>query len=223
MVVKLSLKIPDETQRKQCLTQLQAKVEKTLAPYRNEQWADDLETKFDDQVQSLTQNPLQAWLSDRAEDLGGVSDQVITAAVIVICSSISTAATWLIEIIGLMTAFGGPLVIAVCLFPKFEEAWKPWLTGLTGIGGISLLYKFSIGLVSMQMLNSTGPVEMIGPICLALLGIFLITGFAAGGGVAAFQVGQGIFASGGGGLGRAGGEVVKGLGGGVTRLARRRS
>lgn len=217
------LKIPNEEQRNQCLTQLQAKVEKTLAPYRNEQWAEEVETKFDDQVQSITQNPVQAWFSDRAEDLGGVSDQVITAAIIIICSSISTAATWLIEIIGLMTAIVGPLVIAVCLLPKFEESWKPWLTGIAAVGGISMLYKFSIGLVGMQVLNSTGPVEMIGPICLALVGLVLITGFATGGGVAAFQIGQSTLSLGGGGLARAGGEVAKGLGGGATRLARRRS
>lgn len=192
------LKLANQTQREQCLSELQAKLDKALAPYRAEQWAQELENKFDDQVQSLTQNPVEAWLSDRIEDLGGLSDQVTTSGIIVICSSVSTAASWLIEIIGLMTAFVGPLVIAVCLFPKFEEAWKPWMVGMVGIGAVSLLYKFAIGLVSIQVLNSTGPIELIGPICLALLGLALIASFVTGGGVAAFQVGQSAFSAGGG-------------------------
>ena len=219
------LKNANEAERNECLSQLQAKLDKTIAPYRDEQWAQDIKSKLDEQVHSLTENGVEAWLSDRMEQLGnlfgGLSDQVITSAILIICNVISIAATWLMEIIGLMTAFVGPMVIAFCLFPKFEEAWKPWIVGMVGVGGVSLLYKFSIGLVSIQVLNSTGPVQMIGPVCLALLGIVLVASFVLGGGVAAFQVGQSALAAGGATGARAGAGFVGGSARRVGKLLRR--
>lgn len=212
------LKNVNEAERKECLTQLQAKLENTLAPYRNEQWAQNLENKFDDGVRSLTQSGIEAWFSKGMEQIGnffgGLTDQVVTSAILIICSVTSTASSWLIEIIELMTAFIGPLVISFCLFPKFEDAWKPWVTSLVGVGGVSLLYKFAIGLVSIQVLNSTGPVQLIGPVCLALLGVILVASFITGGAVAAFQIGQSTLAAGGSMAARSGG-------GGVRKFLRR--
>ncbi len=208
------LKNPNETERTHCFVQLDDKLTKALAPYRDEPWAQDLNSRFEAQVKPYTQTTVDSKIigaiEDGIEKVGGIADQVLISSIIVICNSISTAVAWLVEIIGLMTAFIGPMIIAFCLFPKFEEAWKPWLVGMVGIGGVSMAYKFSIGLVSMQVLNSTGPTEMIAPICLALLGLALVGSFVLGGGVAAFQAGHSALSSGGISAGKAGMGVVRG-------------
>lgn len=204
------LKNVNETERNQCFTQLDDKFSKILAPYRDETWAQNLNDRFEAEVKSYTQNFVEQWLTNGIEQLGGLADQVLISGVIVICNSVSTAVAWVVEIIGLMIAFMGPMIMAFCLFPKFEEAWKPWLVGMVGVGGVSMTYKFSIGLVSMQVLNSTGPTQMIAPICLALFGLALAGSLILGGGVAAFQAGQSALSSGGSSAGRAGFGAIRG-------------
>lgn len=207
------LKNINETERNQCFTQLDDKFSKILAPYRDEAWAQNLNEKFEAEVKSYTQSFVEQWLTNGIEQLGGLADQVLISGIIVICNSVSIAVSWVIEIIGLMVAFIGPMVISFCLVPKFGDAWKPWMVGVVGVGAVSMSYKFSIGLVSMQVLNSTGPTQMIAPICLALFGLTLAGSLILGGGVAAFQAGQNSLSAGASSAGKVGG-------GSVLRIAR---
>lgn len=176
-----------QEERNACLNQLQSDVQTALQPYLSQQWAQDSLNQLKDKISALTQNPLQAVLSKMVEAVGGFTNQTIIFAILTIVNMISGAVTWIIEILGVLSAMVGPLAISISLMPWFSDMWQVWLKMLVGTGLVALFYKLCVGLVSTQVLFAQGPIQLIGPTALSLLSVFIISSLSNGASSAAFQ------------------------------------
>jgi uncharacterized membrane protein YecN with MAPEG domain len=181
------LKKTNKEERKSCLEQLQREAETILKPYSNEEWAQTKINNIKDEVRGITQNPFMEQLGRAIDSVGGFASSAGISLIFSIVNAISGAMAWIIEILGVLIAMVGPLAIAVSLFPWTGDVWLVWLKMFIGVNLVSLFYKLCVGIVSTQVLFSEGPTELIGPVALSILSIFIVGSLASGSASGAFS------------------------------------
>lgn len=184
-------KLPIQDERTECLLQADEQIKGILEPYSNTNWASNLYSQLQEQIQTALDNSSDYnnynWFGRVFQGLGTTLNPVISQAILGITMAIGAAFIVVLEISQLITGLVGPLFLGLSLLPVPGTPWTSWLISFFGISMVNICYKILVGYTAITLLNAGTTDPLIYPLIISILGTVFSVILAAGGGVALFS------------------------------------